>query len=137
LSIDLWGGVSQRLFRVVDREGRLVLSGAGRCWWPANRLVKCRMRCSGVLRGRNSGMFKPGLVPLRDRSAAKAQRNAVAIGPIGHLAGNHHCACVAFARNPNRNLEIDLLAQVIAAALNGNEPAIARAVGVSRDRRQA
>jgi hypothetical protein len=25
LSIDLWGGVSQRLFRVVDREGRLLL----------------------------------------------------------------------------------------------------------------
>lgn len=29
LSIDLWGGVSQRLFRVVDREGRLVLPEAG------------------------------------------------------------------------------------------------------------
>ena len=29
LSIDLWGGVSQRLFRVVDREGRLLLPEAG------------------------------------------------------------------------------------------------------------
>ena len=29
LSIDLWGGVSQRLFRTVDREGRLVLPEAG------------------------------------------------------------------------------------------------------------
>jgi len=29
LSIDLWGGVSQRLFRVVDREGRLRLPEAG------------------------------------------------------------------------------------------------------------
>ena len=29
LSIDLWGGVSQRLFRMVDREGRLVLPEAG------------------------------------------------------------------------------------------------------------
>lgn len=29
LSIDLWGGVSQRMFRVVDREGRLLLPEAG------------------------------------------------------------------------------------------------------------
>ena len=29
LAIDLWGGVSQRLFRVVDREGRLLLPEAG------------------------------------------------------------------------------------------------------------
>lgn len=29
LSIDLWGGVSQRLFRTVDREGRLMLPEAG------------------------------------------------------------------------------------------------------------
>lgn len=29
LSIDLWGGVSQRLFRTVDREGRLQLPEAG------------------------------------------------------------------------------------------------------------
>ena len=29
LSIDLWGGVSQRLFRVVNREGRLLLPEAG------------------------------------------------------------------------------------------------------------
>ena len=29
LSIDLWGGVSQRLFRTVDREGRLLLPEAG------------------------------------------------------------------------------------------------------------
>jgi polysaccharide biosynthesis/export protein len=29
LSIDLWGGVSQRIFRTVDREGRLVLPEAG------------------------------------------------------------------------------------------------------------
>jgi polysaccharide biosynthesis/export protein len=29
LSIDLWGGLSQRLFRTVDREGRLVLPEAG------------------------------------------------------------------------------------------------------------
>jgi polysaccharide biosynthesis/export protein len=29
LSIDLWGGVSQRLFRTVDREGRVVLPEAG------------------------------------------------------------------------------------------------------------
>src|SRR5208337_735414 len=29
LSIDLWGGVSQRLLRTVDREGRLTLPEAG------------------------------------------------------------------------------------------------------------
>src|SRR5258708_39623685 len=29
LEIDLWGGVSQRLFRVVDREGRVSLPEAG------------------------------------------------------------------------------------------------------------
>jgi polysaccharide biosynthesis/export protein len=29
LSIDLWGGVSQRLFRTVDREGRVMLPEAG------------------------------------------------------------------------------------------------------------
>jgi polysaccharide export outer membrane protein len=29
LSIDLWGGLSQRLFRTVDREGRLLLPEAG------------------------------------------------------------------------------------------------------------
>jgi polysaccharide export outer membrane protein len=29
MSIDLWGGVSQRLFRTVDREGRLLLPEAG------------------------------------------------------------------------------------------------------------
>ena len=29
LTIDLWGGVSQRLFRTVDREGRLSLPEAG------------------------------------------------------------------------------------------------------------
>lgn len=29
LSIDLWGGVSQRLFRTVDREGRVLLPEAG------------------------------------------------------------------------------------------------------------
>ena len=29
LTIDLWGGVSQRLFRTVDREGRLLLPEAG------------------------------------------------------------------------------------------------------------
>ena len=29
LSIELWGGVSQRLFRTVDREGRIVLPEAG------------------------------------------------------------------------------------------------------------
>ena len=29
LSIDLWGGVSQRMFRTVDREGRLMLPEAG------------------------------------------------------------------------------------------------------------
>jgi protein involved in polysaccharide export with SLBB domain len=29
LAIDLWGGVSQRMFRIVDREGRIVLPEAG------------------------------------------------------------------------------------------------------------
>jgi len=29
LSIDLWGGVSQRLFRIVDREGKVLLPEAG------------------------------------------------------------------------------------------------------------
>jgi polysaccharide export outer membrane protein len=29
LSIDLWGGISQRLFRIVDREGKLALPEAG------------------------------------------------------------------------------------------------------------
>ena len=32
LTIDLWGGVSQRLFRTVDREGRLSLPEAGPLW---------------------------------------------------------------------------------------------------------
>ena len=29
LAIDMWGGVSQRLYRIVDREGRLALPEAG------------------------------------------------------------------------------------------------------------
>ncbi len=39
ISIDLWGGVSRRFYRVVDREGRISLPEVGPCWWQASRLA--------------------------------------------------------------------------------------------------
>ena len=32
LAIDMWGGVTRKLYRTVDREGRISLPEVGRCW---------------------------------------------------------------------------------------------------------
>jgi polysaccharide export outer membrane protein len=50
LSIDLWGGVSQRLFRTVDREGRLLLPEAGPLLVSGKSLGEVQQSVQRVLR---------------------------------------------------------------------------------------
>jgi polysaccharide export outer membrane protein len=50
LSIDLWGGVSQRLFRTVDREGRLLLPEAGPLLVSGKSLGEVQESAQRVLR---------------------------------------------------------------------------------------
>ncbi len=50
LSIDLWGGVSQRLFRTVDREGRLLLPEAGPLLVSGKSLGEVQASVQRVLR---------------------------------------------------------------------------------------
>src|SRR6266478_1310195 len=50
LEIDLWGGVSQRLFRVVDREGRVSLPEAGPLLVSGRNLGDAQMAVQQVLR---------------------------------------------------------------------------------------
>jgi polysaccharide export outer membrane protein len=50
LSIDLWGGLSQRLFRTVDREGRLLLPEAGPLLVSGKSLGEVQQAVQRVLR---------------------------------------------------------------------------------------
>jgi protein involved in polysaccharide export with SLBB domain len=50
LEIDLWGGVSQRLFRVVDREGRVALPEAGPLLVSGRNLGEVQQAVQQVLR---------------------------------------------------------------------------------------
>ena len=50
LSINLWGGVSQRLLRTVDREGRLVLPEAGPLLVSGRTLGDLQQEVQSVLR---------------------------------------------------------------------------------------
>jgi protein involved in polysaccharide export with SLBB domain len=50
LEIDLWGGVSQRLFRVVDREGRVSLPEAGPLLVSGRNLGEVQLAVQQVLR---------------------------------------------------------------------------------------
>jgi polysaccharide export outer membrane protein len=50
LSIDLWGGVSQRFFRVVDREGRVSLPEAGPVLVSGKSLADVQANLQEVLR---------------------------------------------------------------------------------------
>src|SRR4029077_13864230 len=50
LEIDLWGGVSQRLFRVVDREGRVSLPEAGPLLVSGRNLGDAQQAVQQVLR---------------------------------------------------------------------------------------
>lgn len=51
LSIELWGGVSQHLQRVVDREGRVALPEAGAVQVTGRSLGEVQQLVQGVLRG--------------------------------------------------------------------------------------
>ncbi|MGA9389638.1 MAG: SLBB domain-containing protein [Candidatus Sulfotelmatobacter sp.] len=51
LSIELWGGVSQHLQRVVDREGRVALPEAGAIQVTGRSLGEVQQLVQGVLRG--------------------------------------------------------------------------------------
>lgn len=50
LSIDLWGGVSQRLFRTVDREGRVSLPEAGPVLVSGKSLADVQQNLQQILR---------------------------------------------------------------------------------------
>lgn len=50
LSIDLWGGVSQRLYRVVDREGRVALPEVGPVGVSGKSLADVQQNLQQVLR---------------------------------------------------------------------------------------
>src|SRR5262249_1781515 len=50
LAIDLWGGVSQRLVRVVDREGRVSLPEAGPLLVSGKTLADVQLSVQRVLR---------------------------------------------------------------------------------------
>src|SRR3989442_3325395 len=50
LSIDLWGGVSQRFFRTVDREGRVALPEAGPVLVSGKTLGEVQQDIQRVLR---------------------------------------------------------------------------------------
>ncbi|MGB9465163.1 MAG: SLBB domain-containing protein [Candidatus Acidiferrum sp.] len=56
LSIDLWGGVSQRLFRTVDREGRLLLPEAGPLLVSGKSLGEVQESVQRVLRTQFRGV---------------------------------------------------------------------------------
>ncbi|MGA9544072.1 MAG: SLBB domain-containing protein [Candidatus Sulfotelmatobacter sp.] len=51
LSIELWGGISERLRRVVDREGRVALPEAGAIQVTGRSLGDVQQLVQGVLRG--------------------------------------------------------------------------------------
>lgn len=51
LSVDLWGGVSQRFFRTVDREGRISLPEAGPVLVSGKSLADIQRDLQQVLRG--------------------------------------------------------------------------------------
>ena len=50
LSIDLWGGVSQRLYRVVDREGRVALPDVGPVLVNGKSLAEIQQNVQQILR---------------------------------------------------------------------------------------
>ena len=50
LAIDLWGGVSQRLYRIVDREGRLTLPEAGPVLVSGRTLAEVQQAVQQILR---------------------------------------------------------------------------------------
>ncbi|MGB8675011.1 MAG: SLBB domain-containing protein [Candidatus Acidiferrales bacterium] len=50
LSIDLWGGVSQRFFRVVDREGRVSLPEAGPVLVSGKTMAEVQQNVQQILR---------------------------------------------------------------------------------------
>jgi len=51
LNIELWGGVSERLLRVVDRQGRIALPEAGAVEVAGRSLGEVQQMVQGVLRG--------------------------------------------------------------------------------------
>src|SRR5260221_12877673 len=50
LSLNLWGGVSQRLFRTVDREGRVLLPEVGAILVSGRTLAEVQETIKGALR---------------------------------------------------------------------------------------
>ena len=78
LSIDLWGGVSQRFFRTVDREGRISLPEAG------------PVLVSGKKSGGRAGKFAAGYLrtQYRDVSAdvSLARLRTIRIYEVGDVA---------------------------------------------------
>src|SRR5260370_8051785 len=50
LSLNLWGGVSQRLFRTVDREGRVLLPEVGAILVSGRTLAEVQETIQGALR---------------------------------------------------------------------------------------
>jgi protein involved in polysaccharide export with SLBB domain len=56
LSIDLWGGVSQRFFRTVDREGRISLPEAGPVLVSGKSLGEVQQDLQQILRGQFRGV---------------------------------------------------------------------------------
>ena len=50
LSVDLWGGVSQRLYRVVDREGRVSLPEVGPILVSGKSLAALQQSLQQILR---------------------------------------------------------------------------------------
>jgi len=59
LEIDLWGGVSQRVFRVVDREGRVSLPEAGPLLLSGRSLGDVQLAVQQVLRTEYLGRYFP------------------------------------------------------------------------------
>src|SRR5689334_17417206 len=53
---------------------------------------------------------QPGFLAARDRRPAEADRDAMAVRPIGDLARRDDGASAVLARDLDRNFEIDLLA---------------------------
>src|SRR5262249_60604681 len=53
---------------------------------------------------------QPRFITAADRGAAEAERDRVATGPIGDLAGRDHGARILLRGDLDRDLEIDLLA---------------------------
>src|SRR5467141_1627729 len=77
LEIDLWGGVSQRLFRVVDREGRVSLPEAGPLLVSGRNLGDAQQAVQQVLR-----------TQFRDISAdvSVSKRRTVRVYVVGDVA---------------------------------------------------